>query len=408
MGEQVAAALADLELPTVSTSSTSARDTWRDIFINGTLWKDTSTSSGRMNLIPGANVHFSQDGNDLTISADGGSASYSAGDGLSLNGTTFSVNLATNSGLGFDSSSPKKLRVTNPLPSVGSNGQVLKVVNGAPAWSTADTDTVRAIHVSGTNFLSTDPNTGFVNITVGTLSVSQDVLSWSTASVTGGKDLKLNFEANANYFGSDSEGLKLIAGYGDYANPYGSKIANYILAAPNGSAGAPSFRALVAADIPNGIAASKIAGLSALATFALPEDPGANRYLIYDNSEESLAWVVSPNTDTWRPIKYSSTTLSDNTTTLEFIAGTNVGLSFTNGQLTISATDTNTTYTLSLPTTGEHAGQLGLVAGGSGSGTTWYTTPWYTKPSTGIPASDIAGGSAGTVLYSASGGPAWT
>jgi hypothetical protein len=44
--------------------------------------------------------------------------------------------------------------------------------------------------------------------------------------------------------------ISLDAGYGDTLNPYASKTANYVLAAPNGSAGVPTFRALVAADIP--------------------------------------------------------------------------------------------------------------------------------------------------------------
>lgn len=44
--------------------------------------------------------------------------------------------------------------------------------------------------------------------------------------------------------------ISLADGYGDTKNPYGSKTANYVLAAPNGSAGAPSFRPLVEADIP--------------------------------------------------------------------------------------------------------------------------------------------------------------
>lgn len=40
--------------------------------------------------------------------------------------------------------------------------------------------------------------------------------------------------------------------YGDTKNPYGTKTANYVLAGPtSGSAAAPSFRALVAADIPD-------------------------------------------------------------------------------------------------------------------------------------------------------------
>lgn len=44
--------------------------------------------------------------------------------------------------------------------------------------------------------------------------------------------------------------ISLAASYGDTQNPYASKTANYVLAAPSGSAGAPSFRALVAADLP--------------------------------------------------------------------------------------------------------------------------------------------------------------
>ena len=45
--------------------------------------------------------------------------------------------------------------------------------------------------------------------------------------------------------------ISLIDAYGDTKNPYGTKTANYVLAGPSsGSAAAPSFRALVAADIP--------------------------------------------------------------------------------------------------------------------------------------------------------------
>ena len=44
--------------------------------------------------------------------------------------------------------------------------------------------------------------------------------------------------------------VSLASGYGDTQNPYASKTANYFLAAPNGSAGLPTFRAMVAADVP--------------------------------------------------------------------------------------------------------------------------------------------------------------
>lgn len=42
----------------------------------------------------------------------------------------------------------------------------------------------------------------------------------------------------------------LVAGYGDTTNPYASKTAKTFLAAPNAAAGVPSFRAIVASDIP--------------------------------------------------------------------------------------------------------------------------------------------------------------
>jgi hypothetical protein len=57
----------------------------------------------------------------------------------------------------------------------------------------------------------------------------------------------------------------LNSAYGDTLNPYASKTANYFLAAPNGSAGVPTFRAIVAADIPtlNQNTTGTAAGLSA-------------------------------------------------------------------------------------------------------------------------------------------------
>ena len=50
--------------------------------------------------------------------------------------------------------------------------------------------------------------------------------------------------------GGNTPAISLANSYGDTQNPYASKTANYFLAAPNGSAGAPIFRAMVAADVP--------------------------------------------------------------------------------------------------------------------------------------------------------------
>jgi hypothetical protein len=50
--------------------------------------------------------------------------------------------------------------------------------------------------------------------------------------------------------GGATPAISLAANYGDTQNPYASKTANFVLAAPDGSSGAPTFRAVVAADIP--------------------------------------------------------------------------------------------------------------------------------------------------------------
>jgi hypothetical protein len=56
--------------------------------------------------------------------------------------------------------------------------------------------------------------------------------------------------SGTSYTGGSAVTIALATGYGDTQNPYASKTANYVLAAPNGSAGAPTFRTIVAADIP--------------------------------------------------------------------------------------------------------------------------------------------------------------
>jgi len=50
--------------------------------------------------------------------------------------------------------------------------------------------------------------------------------------------------------GGTTPAISLAANYGDTQNPYASKTANFVLAAPNGSSGSPTFRAIVANDIP--------------------------------------------------------------------------------------------------------------------------------------------------------------
>jgi len=102
----------------------------------------------------------------------------------------------------------------------------------------------------------------------------------------------------------------------DYIAPYGSQVANYFLAAPNGSAGAPLFRSLVTADVPtlnqnttgsaatlttsrtingvgfNGSANITINAVDATAREAALGNPGADGYVLSSTSAGSRSWVA--------------------------------------------------------------------------------------------------------------------
>lgn len=79
-----------------------------------------------------------------------------------------------------------------------------------------------------------------VSITNGASSVT--ITNTGVTSVTGTSPVASS--------GGATPAISLASGYGDTQNPYASKTANNFLAAPNGSAGVPTFRAIVAADIP--------------------------------------------------------------------------------------------------------------------------------------------------------------
>jgi hypothetical protein len=76
--------------------------------------------------------------------------------------------------------------------------------------------------------------------------------AWTALSTAGGTVSSVSGTSGsidvAN--GTSTPVISLATAYGDSVNPYGTKTMNYVLAAPNGSNGTPSFRALVAADIP--------------------------------------------------------------------------------------------------------------------------------------------------------------
>jgi len=129
-----------------------------------------------------------------------------------------------------------------------SNGQTIVYNASTSLWEKANLTAGTAISVSNGAGSITINNTGVTSAVAGTgISVSGatgavTISNTGVTSVTGTSPVVSS--------GGATPAISLATAYGDTLNPYASKTANYVLAAPNGSSGAPTFRAVVAADIP--------------------------------------------------------------------------------------------------------------------------------------------------------------
>ena len=138
-------------------------------------------------------------------------------------------------------------------------------LNQNTTGSAATLTTGRTIAITGDLAYTSPSFNGSTNVTAaGTLAtVNANVGSFTNASITvNGKGLitaassgtapvtSVTGTSPVVSSGGATPAISLASGYGDTQNPYASKTANFFLAAPNGTAGVPTFRAVVAADIP--------------------------------------------------------------------------------------------------------------------------------------------------------------
>jgi hypothetical protein len=243
------------------------------ISVTNGLGTITLANTGVLSNIAGAGISVSGATGNVTI-ANTGVLSFSGGTtGLTpATATTGDVTLAgtlaiANGGTNT-SATPTAYGVAYgtgtayAFTAAGTAKQVLIAnTSAAPTWSTL---------TSGTSILYGDGSGGFSNVTIGSgISFVAGTLS---ATGSGGTVTSVTGTSPVNVAtGTTTPVISLAAAYGDTLNPYGTKTANYVLAGPTtGAAAVPTFRALVANDIPSLSYVTSVSFTGGIITVATP------------------------------------------------------------------------------------------------------------------------------------------
>jgi hypothetical protein len=182
---------------------------------------------------------------------------------------------------------------------------------------------LRIFETGGTN------RGAYIDITAATAGVGSNLLSGggggtgTVTSITAGTGL-----SGGTITGSGT--IALATAYGDTTNPYASKTANYVLAAPNGSAGVPTFRALVAADIPtptisvsNYNTAGTISGtITGVTTLRFDNDTGV---FVSDLGSGAVKVRLASSFKTWK-VTGQTDLVAVGEDTIQLVAGSGVSL----------------------------------------------------------------------------------
>ena len=212
----------------------------------------TLANTGVLSNIAGSGISVSNATGDVTIT-NAGVLSFAGGTtGLTpAAATTGNITLAgtlgiTNGGTN-GSATPTAYGVAYgtgtayAFTAAGTAKQVLIAnTSAAPTWATL---------TSGASILYGDASGGFSNVTIGSgISFAGGTLS---ATGSGGTVTSVTGTSPISSSGGTTPAISLDSAYGDTLNPYGTKTANYVLAGPTtGAAAVPTFRALVATDVP--------------------------------------------------------------------------------------------------------------------------------------------------------------
>ena len=189
--------------------------------------------------------------------------------------------------------------------------------------------------VTGANILASKQDTLVSGTNIKTINGSSVLGSGNLVVTPGVASLTATSPVVAT--GTSTPVISLASGYGDTQNPYTSKTANHILAAPNGTAGVPTFRAIVASDVPT-----------------LNQSTTGNAATVTTNANLTGPVTSTGNTTAIANAAISNAMLANGA--VANLSGTNTGDNATNSQY--SGLVSNATHT------GDATGNVGLTVKG--------------------------------------------